>query len=105
MIFAEVLPLEIFVSRHLRFSPLSFTTNLLFAMIMPLVGSTRHGKNQCSRKIATVHFSWCKPLVQLRAFAFGRDRHSHSDIRSGCCCRPPIQVPRAPSGNSEDHAA
>ena len=27
------------------------------------------------------------------------------DIRSGCCCRPPIRVARAPSGNSEDHAA
>src|SRR6516225_9544977 len=63
MIFAEVLPLEIFASRHLRSSLLSFTTNLLFAMIIPLVGSTRHGKNQCSRKIATPLFSWCNPLA------------------------------------------
>src|SRR6516165_6713088 len=65
MIFAEVLPLEIFASRHLRSSLLSFTTNLLFAMIIPLVGSTRHGKNQCSRKITTPLFSWCNPLAWI----------------------------------------
>jgi hypothetical protein len=31
---------------------------------LPLVGSTRHGKNQCSRKIATALFSWCRPLAE-----------------------------------------
>ena len=38
---------------------------------MSLVGSTRHGKNQCSRKIATALFSRCKPLVARMSSAGG----------------------------------
>src|SRR6516162_1693020 len=118
MIFAEVLPLEIFASRHLRSSLFSFTTNLLFAIIIALVGWTRHGKNQSSRKIATPLFSWCKPLVpKLHPGAWGgyvnppdgprrrarRSRNPCTRCRTqsfkpfcgGCARRPYASTPRA----------
>src|SRR6516225_9580959 len=90
MIFAEVLPLEIFASRHLRSSLLSFTTNLLFAMILPLVGSTRHGKNQCSRKIATPLFSWCNPLGHAALLGLLRPPYRLRPPRTLVLCGPPM---------------
>src|SRR3974390_2382203 len=86
MTFAEVLPLEIFASRHLRSSLLSFTTNVLFAMIIASCRFDPTCKNQCSRKIATALFSWCKPLARIlqTIAASAHDRCWHFFHMSPC---------------------